>query len=367
MASPGFQPLARPLPVPVLSQFNLATEDPSDCICTPPSSSSILLLHFLRSSLRNHNHDFSFIKQPSATIIPSACQDTKPSQDAYLPPLPRLDQLTRDEPRSGDIRTPPTKMAATAKSGAYKPFKPLTFTPIHFSLTEGTNIPAPAPEPIPNRAASTKKIAMPTTTNGTASPAFQANPTQPLTPLPQIEDSSRPFSASQDPMQSPPKRVSGLRKFLSLRSLRRLSSNNHDDPRANMSVAPSRQGHYADYDPVKDRQTPSAMSFFKSSSTPDYFSRPGSRMEPQRPGTAMGRYLHRKRSSGWFNSTPAGGRSATSNGWTVDENGMMVKTPEDGADAADGIKRQRGPPPPTIPEFRSLDTVMDEDMFNHIK
>lgn len=307
-----------------------------------------------------HHHNFHPIKRQLPSYVPNLEYQASPRRVLASTSVSR--PFTRPRSRPGDTRTS-TKMATTAKPGAYKPFKPLTFTPIHFSLTEGTNIPAPAPEPLPRSTTSAKKIAMPMT-NGTASPAFQANPTQPLTPLPQIEDSQRPFSPTQD-QQSPPKRVSGLRKFLSLRSLRRLGGANHDDPRANMSTAPSRQGHYADYDPVKDRQTPSAMSFFKSSSTPDYFSRPGSRMEPQRPGTAMGRYLHRKRSSGWFNSTPAGGRGAANNGWTVDENGMMVRTPE--GEIADGIKRQRGPPPPTIPEFRSLDTVMDEDMFNHIK
>ncbi|KAH8732257.1 hypothetical protein GQ44DRAFT_602186 [Phaeosphaeriaceae sp. PMI808] len=198
-------------------------------------------------------------------------------------------------------------------------YKPLTLTPINFSLTEGTSIPAPLdspPEsprpPTPGKGPLSSHPTplsgvFPNNINSTDGPGDDSNA--------RISDATSTFSPT-----SPQRRPSSVRKFLGLRTL-------------------------------------SSSDSLKSE-------RPGS------PSTihSQAPTLNRRKSSSWFGkrktivgSVPEGIESVkpTSNGRTVSQPAQQTK--------------KKGPPPPALPELKSFGVSEDtlslggDDMFKNIK
>jgi hypothetical protein len=220
-------------------------------------------------------------------------------------------------------------------------FEPLSITPIQFSLTEGTSIPAPPDSPPdsprPPTPGKGPLDSHPTTPN-------KVNGEAPLTPT-----KDKPFDkAATAPQQqnglTSPKKMSTVRKFLSLRRPNASRTDLHSQPNGASGL----------------NNKPSSDSIMSS--------RPGSPLTTLSEGTATSpRSLSRKKSSGWFNSNKR-------------KSGMfMVGRLNDGSVDAEQENQKplvpRGPPPPTIPEFRefrSLDGALDgslggSELFKDIK
>lgn len=223
-------------------------------------------------------------------------------------------------------------------------FEPLTVTPVSFSLTDGTNIPAPPPEEAapPPHQSTTASDEIPLTpgegpsqhSNGT----HHANGLQPGV-----------LSPAHSPITER-KRPSSVRKLLSLRSIR------------------SEKDRHSQYGTPS---SPLSTDGKLSTDSHSVLSRPGS---PYTISTIMssdsGKHsLGRKRSSAWFGGRRKSGFFPLNVG-KLEEEGVLT---EGGA-----VKPvRRGPPPPAIPEFRefrSLGEALDdggslgaEDMFKDIK
>ncbi|KAH9877613.1 hypothetical protein IAQ61_002981 [Plenodomus lingam] len=216
-------------------------------------------------------------------------------------------------------------------------YKPLTLTPINFSLTEGTQIPAPLDSP-PETPRPPTPGKGPLSSHPTPkSPAFPPTDDSPLGK--DSEDStadthlhqSRTSDAASvlSPASPSNKRPASVRKFLGLRTLSSSDSLKSDRPGSPATI---------------NSQTPS---------------------------------LSRRKSGSWFGkkksfaagSVPEGnGTSAPySNGRTVSQ---PVAVPASAP--AQPPAQPRGPPPPALPELKSLGVSEDtfslgaDDMFKNI-
>ncbi|KAL6705799.1 hypothetical protein ACN47E_006437 [Coniothyrium glycines] len=210
-------------------------------------------------------------------------------------------------------------------------YKPLTLTPINFSLTDGTSIPAPPDSPV-------ESVRPPTPGKGPLS--SHPTPKSPGFP-PQQDDSLSQDKASGDsgaqlhqerasdaaslmsPASPSGRRPASVRKFLGLRTLSSSDSLNSDRPGSPATIS---------------SQTPS---------------------------------LTRRKSGSWFGkkksfavgSLPEGRESPSpySNGRTVSQP-ASVQPP-----------KPKGPPPPALPELKSFGVNDDtlslgaDDMFKNIK
>lgn len=198
-------------------------------------------------------------------------------------------------------------------------WKPLTLTPINFSLTEGTQIPAPLDSP-------PDSPRPPTPGKGPLS----SHPTPKADSFPQNgaseskESGEHQSTANNAPMSptSPNRRPGSVRKFLGLRPL-------------------------------------SSTDSLKSE-------RPGS----PNTITSQAPSLSRRKSGSWFGrkksfnvgSVPEGRETSTSNG-----NGSTVSQP------AQQPAKPKGPPPPALPELKTFGVSDDslslgaDDMFKNIK
>ncbi|OCK82212.1 hypothetical protein K432DRAFT_293766 [Lepidopterella palustris CBS 459.81] len=194
-------------------------------------------------------------------------------------------------------------------------YTPLTLSPINFSLTDGTAIPAP-----PDSPPSTPRLPTPgkgPLSSHPTSPAISDPPTG-STVLSQTTTNDGAASSIAPSALSPTfsKRPSSVRKFLGLRTL-------------------------------------SSSDSLKSAST----DRPGSPLAEGRPS------LSRKKSGSWF-----GKRKSSMVIGRVDEVGE-----KEGVNGKALEKENRGPPPPALPELRSLGVSEEavslgaEDMFKDIK
>jgi hypothetical protein len=229
-------------------------------------------------------------------------------------------------------------------------FKPLDLPSANtFSFAnsfDGTDIPPPPPSPLPQKVES-KKI------NG----ALSSHPTTPTHGDVEMKDANghdasvmpppakkQQISPASPTSTSGGKRPSSVRKLLSLKSLRERDRN-------------SQAGSLA-----------SPLHGKMSTSDWDSASRPGSPYGTT--GSIMSdesrASLAKKRSSGWFGSRR---RSGFFSG-IVDENTV----PNGGA--VQPVSKQRGPPPPTIPEFKEFGSINGalsggsleaDDMFKDIK
>ncbi|KAF1815139.1 hypothetical protein P152DRAFT_471768 [Eremomyces bilateralis CBS 781.70] len=235
-------------------------------------------------------------------------------------------------------------------------FEPLTLTPVSFSLTAGTDIPAPLetpPEsprpPTPGRGPLSShpttpilkqfsnsdlnsKLTSDGEANGRApamSPLSLNSPAEPFTKQPQ---SSLTTNISSNHTG---KRPSSVRKFLSLRSLHPRASH-PDSASAHRPSTPQSAASHTPSSPGLSRKRSSA-----------WFGGPG------------------KRKSGMFlTGRPSESREG------ADAEGLNGHAAS-GTDAVE--EEQKGPPPPTIPEWESLSEGLDggdlgaEDMFKDIK
>jgi hypothetical protein len=211
-------------------------------------------------------------------------------------------------------------------------FQPLTFTPIEFSLTAGTQIPAPPDSP-------------PMTPTKTGLPPLEEesndenqNPNGPTarngnisTPDSKLGIPLSPLSASSAGSQGP-KRTTGIRKFLSLRSLR------GESRRHRRELSPN--GTTVAY-------------------TPHSSSRPGS---PYTTETALSADAsHSRKNASWFASVSGRRKSQMYVIGRLDERIANSTSPE--------VLKLKGPPPPAIPEF-SLGNELEmggDDLFKNIK
>jgi hypothetical protein len=212
-------------------------------------------------------------------------------------------------------------------------FKPLTFTPIEFSLTAGTQIPAPPDSP-------------PMTPTDTDLPTLQEEAGD----LTKLHASSNGLVGTPDSKNAPlsplsansggsRKRQGGVRKFLSLRSLR--------------GERGSIRG---------DLSSPIGSNFSYDTNS----SRPGSPFTTQ---TALSENspgengaLRHKKSTGWFGTAASRRKSALFIG-RLDERIAVDPNHEQ------ENKKPKGPPPPTIPEFtlgKELE-MSGDDLFKDIK
>ncbi|KIW08369.1 uncharacterized protein PV09_01285 [Verruconis gallopava] len=222
-------------------------------------------------------------------------------------------------------------------------FKPLDIpaaTSFDFADSfEGTNIPKPPPSPPPpapkvieNKANAALSSHPTTPTNGDVE--MKDAPADASTMPPPATTSTTTKLSPASPTSSQGKRPSSVRKLLSLRSLREKDRNSQ-----------ALNGSKTDWNDAARPGSP----YGAPSITSD-----GSRLS-----------LARKRSSGWFGSR----RKSGFFGGGLDENSL----PDGGA--VQPVEK-KGPPPPTIPEFKEFGSINGalsdgslgaEDMFKHIK
>lgn len=212
-------------------------------------------------------------------------------------------------------------------------FQPLTLTPIEFSLTEGTQIPAPLPESPPLTPKATRLPSLEeekSDAENTRPDASHPRQSNSNTTNPDLSAPLSPLSTAS-PMSHPP-RNTGIRKFLSLRSLRGES-----------------RKHRGEMSP-----TGSTMTY-----APHSPSRPGS---PYTTDTALSAETsHSRKNSGWFGSVSGRRKSQMYVVGRLDERLANSISPEQ--------NKATGPPPPAIPEF-SLGKQLEmggDDLFKNIK
>lgn len=202
-------------------------------------------------------------------------------------------------------------------------YQPLTLTPINFSLTEGTSIPAPADTP-PDTPRPPTPGKGPLSSHPTPKSAFFPHheatpPDKDSSSSNLVQTATNDASSTVSPSSPSSRRPSSVRKFLGLRPL-----SSHD-------------GLYPD--------------------------RPGS------PATIASQpSLRRKKSSGWF------GKSKRQSSFVI---GSLPEGKESGTAQANGTKprpasppaQKKGPPPPALPELKSFGVSSDlgaDDMFKGI-
>ncbi|RDI88718.1 hypothetical protein Vi05172_g1153 [Venturia inaequalis] len=238
-------------------------------------------------------------------------------------------------------------------------FKPLTIIPVDFSLTEGTNIPAPPDSPPrtprPPTSDGGPLTSHPTTPNGSSKmpgafppspasgPVSDATPNRKLPMSPQHGYPNGNGNGYLSPATSPiveKKRPSSVRRLLSLRSIRG----------------------------EKDKHQKYGTLNGNGSSNFSPSTRPGSPYTVMsNDSTFSGGSTQRKRNSAWFGSS-----SRRKSGF------FTGKIEEDALEHQGGAVQppvHNGPPPPTLPEFqqfKSLDGALNgelgaEDMFKDIK
>jgi hypothetical protein len=216
-------------------------------------------------------------------------------------------------------------------------FKPLTITPVNFSLTDGTPIPAPLDSPprtpIDGHSSNTENAVRDASQRKTAANGATATPDSKRAPL-------SPTSATSQGSQQQ-KKVSGVRKFFSLRSSR--------------GEGAPKKLHKQSTHPIT---SPAPKLSYDNS-------RPGSPLStvepaPSSEGDDSQNTLKHKRSTGWFNS--ASGRRK-SNMYVVGRLDERI---------AGASEKKSGPPPPAIPELDSFAVGMDggeiggEELFKDI-
>lgn len=220
-----------------------------------------------------------------------------------------------------------------------KGFKPLDLPKSNFDFAnsfDGSAIPPPPPSPPPQAKPQQLKL------NGGLS-SHPTTPTEADVDMKDADSAAMPPPAKKQslspasPENGSTKRPSSVRKLLSLRSLREKDRNHQalSSPNAKMSGS-------------------------------DFDSRPGSPYgaPPSILSDASARpSLAKKRSSGWFGSRRKSGFFGG-----MDENSV----PSGGA--VQPPAKPKGPPPPTIPEFKefqsingALSSMSAEDLFKDIK
>ncbi|KAF2431261.1 hypothetical protein EJ08DRAFT_193628 [Tothia fuscella] len=175
-------------------------------------------------------------------------------------------------------------------------FKPLTITPVAFSLTEGTNIPAPpdSPPPTPGREADAGSDI-----NGKAGGPLSSHPTTPegipgaFPPSPSTDAEKKdnddvlgslPPNLQLSPNNNTQKRPSSVRRLLSLRSIRSEKERHSEFGTPTSPLSPTDSKMSADdYSSSGRPGSPYTISTIMSSNS----------------GKAK---LSRKRSSAWFGS-----------------------------------------------------------------
>ncbi|CAI6340231.1 unnamed protein product [Periconia digitata] len=211
-------------------------------------------------------------------------------------------------------------------------YKPLTLTPINFSLTEGTSIPAPLDSP-PNTPRPPTPGKGPLSSHPTPSSAFfpqhRGSSTEKSSPDASADSSLQQTGSNENASVRPPtsptgsKRPGSVRKFLGLRPL-----SSHE------SFTSERPG------------SPATLN-----------SQPG---------------LTRKKSTSWF-----GKRKSSFISGPIPEGNERKAPYTNGASSTNAAQAQpaqkKGPPPPALPELKSFGVSEDtfsmgaDDLFKNIK
>ncbi|ORY02944.1 hypothetical protein BCR34DRAFT_573879 [Clohesyomyces aquaticus] len=201
-------------------------------------------------------------------------------------------------------------------------YQPLTLTPINFSLTEGTSIPAPPDSPPdtprPPTPGKGPLSSHPTPKSGTfplsaSSPPPKASTDSAADSELQKTGTNDGASSTLSPASPTSKRPGSVRKFLGLRSLSSSDSLKSDRPGSPATIA----------------------------------SQPS---------------LQRKKSSGWFSK-----RKSTM------VFGSVPEGKENAAPQTNGKPAKKGPPPPALPELKTFGVSDDavslgaDDLFKDIK
>ncbi|KAF2086799.1 hypothetical protein K490DRAFT_57696 [Saccharata proteae CBS 121410] len=237
--------------------------------------------------------------------------------------------------------------APTAKKAA-SAFKPLDLKPVDFSLTAGTDIPAPPESP----------------------PQTPARPPTPGGgPL-----SSHPTSPATTP---PPKNPSESKRDSSSSSTDNKNAHSNGAPKAERSMSPTLK-HPLSPAVTADSQggskRPSSMRRFlgfKGSSSNDNLRNgngaPSRPMSPETTASSSTLGRSRRKSGSWFNKR----RSGMFGIGKLDEDQVM--STESLSQEQQQKQQKKGPPPPSLPSFQSLGTALDggalgaDDMFKNIK
>jgi hypothetical protein len=213
-------------------------------------------------------------------------------------------------------------------------FKPLTITPVIFSLTEGTTIPAPLDSPprtpVDGQSANAENTA-PETSQEKSSKSNGSTPDSKEAPL-------SPQSATSQGSQQQ-RKVNGVRKFFSLRGSR------HHDSQHNKL-------HKEHRNPVRSPDT-AKLSYDNSRPTSPLSATDAAQSVESDAAATTPITLKHKRSAGWFNS--ATGRRK-SNLFVI---GRLDERIAQDTETSDQRKRKAGPPPPAIPELESFGVGLD--------
>jgi hypothetical protein len=207
-------------------------------------------------------------------------------------------------------------------------YQPLTFTPISFSLTEGTSIPAPPDSP---------------------------------------PDSPRPPTPGKGPLSSHPTPVSGV-----FPQHEATNGKAHGEPATEAQLHDSRTSDVAGstLSPASPSHRPSSVrKYFGLRSMPSNDS-----LRSDRPGSpatisSQAPTLSRRKSSSWFGKKKTVGTvpEGTENTRPISQNTRTVSQP------APQPPKKKAPPPPALPELKSFGVSADtlsmgaDDMFKNIK
>jgi hypothetical protein len=223
-------------------------------------------------------------------------------------------------------------------------FQPLTVTPVNFSLTAGTAIPAPldSPPQTPVKSTSLPSI-QEDGPDGEATAAAAKNTSGAAVAAPPLS----PLSANGT---SPARKFNGVRKFLSLRSLRGPDGTVHGRPGpAKLQLRAAHSSGKLSYDASRPGSPPlTALSADAGAAAAAAAAAPSS------SGGGSSGALKHKRSAGWFGT--GGGKSNRRRSalfFLGGGNHMDERVAETVKEITER-KIRTGPPPPSIPEIKGL-------------
>jgi hypothetical protein len=245
-------------------------------------------------------------------------------------------------------------------------FQPLTVTPVNFSLTAGTTIPAPpdSPPQTPVKSTSLPSIQEDGTDADAAKAVAVAAAAPPLSPL----------SANGT---SPARKFNGVRKFLSLRSLRGPDGTVHGrPPPAKLQLRAAHSSGKLSYDASRPGSPPlTALSADAGAAAAA-----AAAAAPSSSGGGSSGALKPKRGAGWFGAGGGARSRRRSALFFLGGGNHMDERVERGETVQEIAQRKirTGPPAPSIPEIKGLASTEGQEtgssdswdvdgMFNDIK
>jgi hypothetical protein len=219
-------------------------------------------------------------------------------------------------------------------------FQPLTVTPVNFSLTAGTTIPAPPDSP-PQ-----------TPVKSTSLPSIQEDGSDADAKKTAVAVAAPPLSPLSANGTSPARKFNGVRKFLSLRSLRGPDGTVHGRPvPAKLQLRAAHSSGKLSYDASRPGTPPlTALSADAGAAAA------AAAVAPSSSGGGSSGALKHKRSAGWF-GTGGGAKSRRRSAlFFLGGGNHMDERVERGETVQEITERKirTGPPAPSIPELKGL-------------